>query len=147
MSEKVKLFFRLPDDAPYATESVWSEHKTNDSLVVLNSPFYVKGISYLDEVDFTVEDGLMYFKNVLKKGGHSTYRILQRAVDQKKTFEEFWGPLEKIGCTYESKVDNDRILYSVDVPPTTDIKEAYAFLEKGEQVGAWVFEEADYGVS
>lgn len=145
MSAKIKLFFRLPEGAPYATESVWAEYKTSDSFIVLNSPFYAKGVSYLDEVHFTVEDDVPYFLEIFQKGGHSTYRILQKYEDQKKIFVQNWRPLEDLGCTYESKIAADQVLYSVDVPPEADIKQVYTFLEKGEKEGVWFFEEADYG--
>lgn len=145
MPTKIKLFFRLPEGASYPTESVWAEYKTPELLVVLNSPFYAKGVSFLDEVHFTVEDDVPYFTEVVHKSGHSTYRILQQTEDQKESFERYWRALQDIGCTYESKIDIGKTLYSVNVPLEADIKQAYEFLEKGEKEGVWFFEEADYG--
>lgn len=144
MSTKVKLFIRLPEGMPHVTESVWAEYKTPESLALLNSPFYAKGMSYLDEVRFTKRDGFPYFTEVLRRGGHSTYRILQQTEIQKKSFEQYWKFLQDIGCTYESETGADRVLYSVDVPPGADIKQAYNYLEKGEKDGVWFFEEANY---
>lgn len=145
MQDAQKLYFRLPEGAPYATESVWAEYKTDDVLVVRNSPFYAKGISCYDEVNFVDDEGLLYFHEVVKKNGHSTYRILQQTPVQRENFEANWRPLQELGCSYESKVDEGRALYSVDIPPEVNIRRAYDLLEQGEKEGVWVFEEADYG--
>jgi hypothetical protein len=50
-----------------------------------------------------------------------------------------------MGCSYESASLSlsmgQRLLYSVDVPPTTDIYEVYEMLEKGENDEVWQFQE------
>ena len=143
MAENVKLFFHLKDDAPYSTESVWAERATDGSLIVLNTPFYVKGVSYLDRVNFAIENGLFYFVDVIQKSRHSTYRILQQTEEQQGRFQEFWKLLQDAGCTYESKIDGSQVVYAVDVSPEADIQKVFAQLEKGEKESVWFFEEGD----
>ena len=144
--EKVKLFFNLPPDnrSRSATESMWCEPTPQKSLILMNSPFYAKGVSFLDEVSFLIQENNLVFKEILKKSGHSTYRILQLKKEQIEKFNEYWKPIEALGCTFESKIDNE-VLYSVDVPPETDIQNVYKLLEKGEADSVWYFEEGDYG--
>lgn len=146
MTKQVKLFFYLPSDniAGAEAESLWSEPTPHKSLVVMNIPFYAKGISFLDEVSFSIEKDILVFKGIIKKSKHSTYRILQLQKDQKDKFDEYWKPLKKLGCSFESKL-NGATLYAIDVPPEVDIKKVYELLEKGENDKIWHFEEGDYG--
>lgn len=59
-----------------------------------------------------------------------------------KDFEKAWDKLQSLGCTYERATDR---LIAIDVPPETDIYEAYAVLELGENDKVWGFEEAQCG--
>jgi len=53
-----------------------------------------------------------------------------------------WKPLAALGCSYEQATKR---LMSVDIPPTANIYQAYALLEKGEHNQMWDFEEAHCG--
>ena len=57
----------------------------------------------------------------------------------------YWNTLEKSGCSYESmriKLSiGQRVLFSVDVPPSADIHEIYDVLERGENDAVWRFQE------
>jgi hypothetical protein len=128
------------------TESLWAEELDSGEYLVRNSPFYVYGISTSDIVFARSADGVLTFAGVAKRGGHSTYRILlkqSQSIDSPQ-FLKAWKPLEYIGCTYE--LAKSRWL-AVDVPPETDIFEAYRLLEQGELLGVWTFEEAHCGHS
>jgi Domain of unknown function (DUF4265) len=50
--------------------------------------------------------------------------------------------LEKDGCTFEGAREK---LLAVDVPPRADIYGVYALLQRGEDAGAWEFEEGHCG--
>jgi hypothetical protein len=140
----VKLTFNLsPDWHGSSTESVWAEPTPNGTLIIRNTPFYAKGVSFLDEVSFADEDGAAVFEDVVQKSGHSTYRILQPNKNKIERFEEFWKPIERLGCSLESKIDKNA-LYAVDVPPNVDVRSIYSLLEEGEKADVWDFEEADY---
>jgi hypothetical protein len=143
--DNVKIFFDLPKDwHAESTETVWAEPTDKNTLIIKNTPFYVKGISYLDEVTFSLKDGVFVFKGVDKKSGHSTYRILQPNKGNIEKFAAYWKPIQDLGASYESKIDQNA-LYAVDIPPESDINEIYKLLEKGEKEGVWSFEEGDYG--
>jgi hypothetical protein len=144
MSENLlKLIFNLPKDWYAAsTETVWVKPVQNNTAIVRNTPFYVKGVSFLDEVMYDIDGDQLVFKHVVRKSGHSTYRILQPNKRNMELFEKYWWPIQNLGCSYESKIDQNA-LYAVDVPPEANIKDIYKLLEKGEQDKIWSFEEAD----
>src|SRR5215217_8971885 len=82
------------------------------------------------------------FRRVYERGGHSTYRIFLVEEKSAQQFEVAWEPLGKMGCLYERATD---YLVAVDVPPATDIYEAYRALEQGQTTGVWDFEEGHCG--
>jgi hypothetical protein len=112
--------------------------------VLDNSPFYAFDISLGDF--FLVEeiDREYFFSRVIRRGGHSTYRIKLPIGKEHGYFLEHWRTLEGLGCTYEGSSVNDRRLYSLDVPPEVDVFEVFKILEGKEVLGIWVFEEAHY---
>jgi hypothetical protein len=62
------------------------------------------------------------------------YRIFLDELTTADVFREHWHPLEKIGCSYEKGHGR---LFAIDVPPETDIYEAYKLLALGEQKNIW----------
>ncbi|SEP10852.1 protein of unknown function [Luteibacter sp. UNC138MFCol5.1] len=109
-----------------------------------NSPFYVYGVSYRDVVEAEVDTGVLTFIRVVRRGGHSTYRLLVTGDGQASAFAKRWPRLEALGCTYEEGGVDGRHLYAVDVPSDTAVHAVYALLEEGENDNAWTFEEAHY---
>ena len=143
--ERVKIGFGLnPDDQqPYSTESVWAERVGPDEFRILNSPFFIFGVSAEDIVKAKPDNGGYKFDHVARKGGHSTYRVfLQggRTLDG-EDFRSRWTPIQALGATFENA--NDRLL-SVDVAPGVDIAKVYDLLKQGEADGVWAFEEGNY---
>jgi hypothetical protein len=139
-----KAFVKLDDDwHGNSTESIWVKpwFKKN-TYQVRNVPFYVRGISFDDIVEVEEKEGVKYIKNVLKKSGHSTYRIFLQEEITEDIFKMFWKPLEDIGCSYEKAYNR---FYAIDVPEEADIYKAYSILEDGEKKNVWEFEEADVG--
>jgi hypothetical protein len=63
----------------------------------------------------------------------------------------YWNMLERLGCSYESMEIALSIgsctLYSVDVPPPTDVHEVYEALERGKNEGMWLFQEGHANIS
>ena len=145
VGEPVKVIFELePSDwHNHATESIWAVPLGNDKYRVQNVPFYAYGISYDDIVLAKPnENGQLIVQNVPERGRHSTYRVILNPGTTDKDFENAWDKLGDLGSTYERATDR---LIAVDVPPETDIYEAYAALESGEKAGVWGFEEAHCG--
>jgi hypothetical protein len=120
----------------------WARTYASSTAALRNVPFNVYGVSYADVVvaEHVDEDNL--FRRVYERGGHSTYRIFLVGDTSEQDFELAWKPVRKIGCTYERATD---YLIAVDVPPETNIYEAYDALEAGQAAGVWDFEEGHCG--
>lgn len=145
----VKILFELDPDDWHGTpvESMWAHAVVGKpgAFQIDNSPFNVRGISYLDIVEATPTEyeGAYNFARVLERSGHSTFMLLMKPDDSRVRF--FWGLLERMGCSYEGSTEQlsigVRTLYSVDVPPTADISEVYRILERGEKEDVWMYQD------
>jgi hypothetical protein len=146
----VKVLFELDsgDWHGHGSEMLWAvpiaESEWN-KFRISNSPFFTRGVSYLDVVNAApLEDGLVFrFESVSERGGHSTYMLIMEA--HKSRIDAYWNMLESMGCSYESaNVDlkfGRRLLYSVDVPPSSDLNDVYEIFERGERDKVWLFQE------
>lgn len=138
-----KVLIPLPDDAWHGqvSETVWAETLPTGHFRLRNVPFYARGLSFGDVVATReTEESPCTFDRVIERSGHSTYRIrLSEAVSlEDLTFDRYWQPLEAEGCTYERGTER---LIAVDVPDHAHIHRVYELLAKGEEAGAWSFEE------
>ena len=118
----------------------------HDQFEIHNSPFYAKGISYLDVVEAVDDEeapGHLHYARTIQGGGHSTYRILIEK--GQPSFPSWWERLEDTGCTYEFTEEGAHLLYAVDVPPKADIYTVYRILQEGEDLGVWTFDEGHCG--
>ncbi|MES2743112.1 MAG: DUF4265 domain-containing protein [Pseudomonadota bacterium] len=141
-----KLNIQLPKNAwhGFDCESVWAEVVESGVMCILNSPFFAKGISYKDLVSIKIGPEVMWVDSIIKKSGHSTYRILLDKAISEFEFGSRWVDLAKLGCTYESFIDGSMRMYAVDIPPTVDVSKVYILLKSGERNGVWDFDEGDY---
>jgi Domain of unknown function (DUF4265) len=126
----------------HSTESVWATAVGHDRYRIQNVPFYAYGVSYDDVVIAKASHGQLVFQGVSQRGGHSTYRVILNGDTTNEEFEAAWQKLESLGCTYERAGDR---LIAIDVPPETNIYEAYDVLQAGERTSIWGFEEAHCG--
>lgn len=148
LDERSKIIFQLnPEDGQgYETEAVWAERVGPNEFRILNSPFFVFGVSYDDIVKTRLENNANNFDSVVRKGGHSTYRIFLQSGHtlQDESFQKHWAPIKGLGATFEKA--NERLL-SVDLAPNVDVQKVYSLLKQGETDGLWFFEEGNYEVS
>ncbi|WP_431204335.1 DUF4265 domain-containing protein [Bradyrhizobium betae] len=148
--DKVRILFELdPNDwHGGGSESMWAEPLFyNDRLVfkINNSPFCAREVSFGDIVAAspTKNRSVYEFAEVIKRSGHSTFVLLVKPGDVRVS--SYWQPMEDAGCTYES--GNEKwsgeiwTVYSVDVPPTTDLALVFKALEKGLEDGIWLVQE------
>jgi uncharacterized protein DUF4265 len=146
MPEHVKIVFQLDpnEQQGYETEKMWAERTGPNEFRILNSPFFVFGVSAEDVVRAAeLEEGVYEFQRVVEKGGHSTYRIFLQAettIDD-EAFLVRWARIQALGATYEN--GNGRFV-SVNVRPNSDVRKICGLLEQGESDGVWAFEEANY---
>ena len=137
--EMVKL--RIADGE--STETVWAVPLTENTFVLRNLPFFVYGYAF-DDVVYAekASDEFPTAVRVVTRSGHSTYRVFLTGATTSIEDVPNWQALREIGCTFERGTEN---LYAVDIPPTSDIHQAYAALELGESSGFWRFEEGFCG--
>ena len=145
---KIRFELDVTDWHGHGSETLWAAPIAENEQRVLqirNSPFFAKGINHLDIVraKFTENDFVGDFIEIIERGGHSTYMLLMQPAETPVL--PYWRTLERLGCSYESMhIDlsiGRRLLYSVDIPPTTDLHEVYEIFEKGQAQGAWMFQE------
>jgi hypothetical protein len=151
MTEKlIKVRFELDqsDWHGHGSETLWAspiDETERRTFRIMNSPFFAKGISNRDIVKASAFDNdfILDFKEIVERGGHSTYMLLSKATETR--VGSYWNMLEKSGCSYESMRINlsigQRLLFSVDVPPSANIYEIYGILQRGESASVWMFQE------
>lgn len=77
MTDRTKIIFDLErGETPYETERVWAERISDNRFRILNSPFFVFGISFEDEVEGEPYGNMFKFVRVVQRSGRSTYRII-----------------------------------------------------------------------
>src|SRR5579871_3407697 len=117
MADGVKVLFRLEKDGdgypPAEVEALWANPR-DGGYEIDNIPFYAKGIALGDVVAVEkTDDDELEFKNVLHRGGHSTYRVWLR--DRRPDDPQFTrDQLRNLGLLVESDLT---FLLAVDVPP------------------------------
>ena len=145
-----KMLFPLnPEEWPYvAGERIWVEPVVNGDpntrkFRLLNSPFHAHGVSYLDVVRGIPEsdgEGLEY-GGTIEKSGRSTLWLM---VPAGPGFEKYWPMLQDLGCTYEGSNEDTktqkRTLYSVDVPPETDIERVLSIVRHAQANDVWALQ-------
>jgi hypothetical protein len=146
----VKVYFELDaeDWHGHSSESLWAERIPNSQsksvFRLLNSPFFTRGISYLDIVRAESIPGTagFQFAEVLDRSGHSTFMILVPPLSTE--FDRHWEKLEELGCGYESMTITlsfgVRTLYGVDVPESSGIDVVSSILDEGERTNVWMYQ-------
>jgi hypothetical protein len=82
-SELTKIRFALPDEdqaAGVEAENLWAAVLEGSRYRIDNIPFYVYGVSLDDVVRAEEIGGRLVFREVISRGGHSTYRVLVKDV-------------------------------------------------------------------
>ena len=142
-NKMIKATINFDESWSYTSESVWL-YEEDGKYILQNSPFLAFGYSYKDEVKVKSGDNLTILEKI-SWGGHCTYRLVikKRA---SKSWLILWSKLEEMGCSYEESLLFENLqLIAVDIPPNTDLVQAYKIFELGELEGIWEFEEADIG--
>jgi hypothetical protein len=146
----VKVRFALdPQDwHGHGGEFLWASPigaSIGDEFEIRNYPCFATGISFKDVVKASPSANarVFEFQAVARRSGHSTFMLL--VAPDAQNFQTYWKSLEERGCSYEAgPIDlsiGRRELYSIDVPPGSDIHEVRRILENGEHDGAWEFQD------
>jgi hypothetical protein len=138
--DRVKVLFRLEKDEdgypPVEVESLWGIRRS-DGIELDNIPFFAKGVALGDIVESTTAgDGALEFESVVRRGGHSTFRILllkKHPADPRRTMDEL--------IAKGLSVEEDAGLLAVDVPPDVPLGPIRDYLFDGIDSGRWEVEE------
>lgn len=140
--QRVKVLFRIDRDEdgypPVEVESLWGALR-DEGVEIDNVPFYARGVALGDIVKVgRSKDGALEFESVLRRGGHSTYRLLLLREDPEEPLRVM-SELVAMGLRVEQDV---ACLLAVDVPPAVSLDDVRDFLLEGIDSGRWEVEEA-----
>lgn len=135
---KIKFRLEPADDAwpPERIETLWARECGENTYELDNIPFFVPGVAWGDVVAVEPSADELLFKQVIRRSGHSTLRIIFLALDAK---EAACAHLESQGCSWESS--HVPSLIAVDVPPSVRYEPIKTWLEEGATAGRWEYEE------
>jgi hypothetical protein len=125
---QVRIMFKLdPVDGfpPTDRERLWAASVGRDAYRLLNTPFFLYGVSKEDHVEAFERDGELFFHRLLHSEGHSTVRVI--VYDHTK-LEEILNTLRAFGCACEQAVSWNPHYIAVDVPPTVNLDSVHSFL-------------------
>ena len=142
MKHRVKVSF--PIDGIGGIERMFAQQTDKGTFILDNSPFYAFDISYCDEFNADEDGDELVFRNVIARGGHSTYRIKLPKEKDHSHFLKYWLKLQSEGCSYEGSSANANRLYTIDIPTPASVDKVYTLMEKYEKEGIWEFEEGHY---
>jgi hypothetical protein len=110
---------------PYSAESVWGEWTGPNTARVLNNPFYIKGVGYLDIVrvkncelaehqdENDANPKFVEFDSVVSRSGYGIVRAILAVDEGRDLAEQALKDVEALGCTWESTGP----VVSIDIPP------------------------------
>jgi hypothetical protein len=141
-----KVLLPLGDDQwhGFAEESVWAKRLNDNRFEIRNTPFFAKGLAYLDVVLAEPLDDLYVVIEVVTPSRHSTYRALVEGNATTPTIDEALRSLKSVGCTYETYRNSNWTLYAIDVPPNA-VDSAYRVIRSTHEQGHWDFDEGHFG--
>lgn len=146
-SNMVKVTIPLPlgEWHGYLAETVWASRCADayNHLQLENVPFAAKGMSFGDILEVAAQDGEVVFQRVVRKSGHSTYRVIPNSMDA-PDFQTFLASLNQNRCSYETGTIGEDEVVAIDVECAEAASALYSRMEAGEAAGLFDFEEADY---
>ena len=121
---------------------MWARNVGNDLYEIQNTPFFAKGLAYLDVVRAELREGSLTVIEAVTPSRHSTYRIF---VDHSGAeVKELIQQLTNLGCSHESYKTEEWILYELDVQHKS-VEGSFKLLQEGEALGLWDFDEGHFG--
>jgi len=135
-AELIEVWFRVEKDADrYPESKSWEgllARREDTGFRLESVPFYLKNVSRGDVVAATA-GRFLEFTQVVKRGGHNTYRLLLKRIqpdDPGRTLNE----LIKLGLAVE---EEHGLLIAVDVPPTVNQMAIDSYLVAQKESGRW----------
>ncbi|MEL7255984.1 MAG: DUF4265 domain-containing protein [Pseudomonadota bacterium] len=143
MADLVKVLIELGDDTwhEFETESLWAEYMKETTFRIMNSPFFAYGLSVGDEVEVSVDDEVPRFSKVVRRSGHSTFRLLNTASLGTSDFIKNAQGLSALGCSLEHASFGFELI-SVDVRPALHLSDVKRVLLSDVDKDHWSYEDA-----
>jgi hypothetical protein len=139
---KIRIALSEENLAGAEAEWVWVEPQGDGTYVLKNAPFYANELSCEDIVRAEPEEGHLAFKGVVRRGGHSTYRIYANVGRTTPDVIALLETLQSMPCDIERATDK---LVGVDVLPEADVYKVYEILAESERAGIIDFQEGHCG--
>jgi len=136
MSDVKILLTYKAEDGSYQVESVWAT-KEGEYYRIDNIPFLAANVALYDLVTAEMDDGQLYFDELIQASGHST---IQMIIYKESELQQITSELEKLGCAWEGS--HIKTLIAIDVPKDTDYSLIEEYLESGERANRWSYKEA-----
>lgn len=130
------LFVYKSEDGDFQLESLWAE-KVGKYYRVLNTPFFISNIAYHDIISVEMDEGELYFDNLIKPSGHSTIQMIIFNADK---VDQIGAELVNMGCDWEGSHLKGYI--SIDVPANIAYRKIEQYLKKGLVNKTWDYKEA-----
>lgn len=116
----------------YKWEQIWARQLEENLFEICCIPFFAYGLALGDLVDTTTQDDKEYSINkVLKKSGHTTYRIWFTDI---KEWDLITGHIINMGCLVEKRWDKSKLI-AVDAPDSEIQEELESYLTVRESLG------------
>ncbi len=139
MPDKQKVFFvQQINETDLETEGLWCT-KSGDNYVVESIPFVAKRISLGDtiQVEYDASDKSYYFDDFVSISGNTTVRLF---FEDGSLIERTRRELNLLAC--EAKILIDRKIIAVSIPYEANYIPIKEYLDKGESLGNWQYEES-----
>lgn len=134
-----KIVFELQQEDVASAETLWARQLDSDLFELLNIPALAYGVNLGDVVRAKKrEDGRYYFEDVVRTGGHRTFRVAANEKASRRV-AALRGLVRSSGGQIERSSEH---YLAIDVPTGCPLAEILANLRRGEQAGDWEFEES-----
>jgi hypothetical protein len=113
--------------------------KSREYFILDNIPFVARRIALGDliKAEYDEEDGAYYFYEFKEVSGNTTLRMYFNKIE---LIESVRKRLEELGCATEAFLA--RKLIAVNVPKNIEYMSVKQYLEEGERLGEWQYEES-----
>lgn len=127
------------DDPATSVETLWAAPLGDNLYRIENIPFIAYGISLDDVVSVTESGDRPTFHEVVRTGGHRTFRVLAVPTTPEEVVADRLRRLERLGCGLEQATPR---YWAIDVPESVSGTAVVDQLEDGWQQGLWQYEDA-----
>lgn len=145
----IKIIFNVDADDwhGHSSESLWAKSTdTPGEFILENAPFFARDVSFGDRVAAQYRDGTHFFKQVVARSGHSTYRVIpQRVEGLLVPMDATLHLLMNEGCRFEKGKVGNMPFVVVDVPKDSSADRCYGALKSADAADMLHFEVAHDG--